>query len=260
MYIVGAGPGDPGLLTIKAHERITSADVVVYDRLVSHAVRDLIPVGVPRIYAGKAPGRCRISQAETNQLLVKLARANHRVVRLKGGDPFMFGRGGEEALYLASRGIPFEVVPGVTAASACATYANIPLTHRGLANTVHIVTGHSGGSGDAPDLDWKRLADPQATLVIYMGLANLKEIVARLIDAGLPLSTPAAVIERGTTPDQYKFSTTLALLSGLVEQKQIKPPAIIVIGRVVSLAELLEADAECERPAASTSIEVGQHV
>jgi len=248
------------LLTIKAHDRITSADVVVYDRLVSEAVRNLIPVGVPRIYAGKAPGRCRISQAETNQLLVKLARTNHRVVRLKGGDPFMFGRGGEEALYLASHGIQFEVIPGVTAASACAAYANIPLTHRGLANAVHIITGHSGGSGKAPDLDWKRLADPQATLVIYMGLANLEEIVARLIDAGLPPSTPAAVVERGTMPSQCKFSTTLQLLPDLVAQKQMNPPAIIIIGRVVSLAEELEPDARPERSVALTSIKAGRHV
>ena len=260
VYIVGAGPGDPGLLTIKAHKLITSSDVVVYDRLVSKQVLDLVPVGVPRIYAGKMPGRCHMPQEDTNRLLEKLSRTNHRVVRLKGGDPFMFGRGGEEALYLANQDIPFEVVPGVTAAAACSAYANIPLTHRGLANAVHVVTGHSGGTGKTPSLCWQALADSNATLVIYMGLANAEKIMRKLIEAGLPADTPTAVIERGTTPQQRNFITTLHLLPDIVVQQQIKPPAIIIIGHVVSLAEVLQPVAKWDRSLAQTSLEVGQNV
>jgi len=237
--LVGAGPGDPDLLTIKALRALQQADVVVYDRLVSSEILALIPTGVSRIAVGKAPGHHCVPQAEINALLVSVAVKGRRVVRLKGGDPYIFGRGSEEALHLKRHGIRFEVVPGVTAAAAASAYAGIPLTHRGLSRCIHLVTGHL--RDDEPlDLPWERLADPEATLAIYMGLANLDVICAQLADAGLNVATPAAAIQAGTTPDQRRVLATLATLPDAVASAGLQAPVMLVIGQVVGLATALD--------------------
>jgi uroporphyrin-III C-methyltransferase/precorrin-2 dehydrogenase/sirohydrochlorin ferrochelatase/uroporphyrin-III C-methyltransferase len=235
VYLVGAGPGDPGLLTVRALELIQSADVVVYDRLVSREIVDLVPARVARVYVGKKTGRHLIPQEEINALLVRLAYDNLAVVRLKGGDPFLFGRGGEEALYLARHGIAFEVVPGISSASACAGYAGIPLTHRGMARGVQFITGHCV-SDEPLNLDWSALASPDMTLAVYMGLVNVEEITSRLIGAGRPANTPVAVIEKGTTVEQRRVLTTLLGMPKAVAAEKIQPPAMLIIGQVVSLA------------------------
>jgi len=238
VYLVGAGPGDPGLLTVKALELIQSADVVVYDRLVTSEILSLIPRDVTRIYVGKKSGRHLIPQDEINALLVRLAGSHIKIVRLKGGDPFLFGRGGEEALYLARHGVTFEIVPGITSASACSAYAGIPLTHRGIARGVQFVTGHC--RADEPlDLDWPSLASEDMTLAVYMGLVNVQEIASRLIDAGRRPSTPVAIIENGSTADQRSVMTTLVDLPDAVIRESVEAPAMIVIGSVVSLANEL---------------------
>ena len=238
VYLIGAGPGDPELLTIKALRVLEDAEVVIYDRLVSDAVLDLIPKGAARIYAGKASGHHARSQDETNELLVKLVRAGYRVVRLKGGDPFVFGRGSEEALHLARHGIACEIVPGVTSASGCAASTGIPLTHRGLATGVRFVTGHC--RNDTPlDLDWRSLADAQTTLVIYMGLAHIGEIACRLIEAGLDADTPAAAIVNGTLPDQEVIPATLATLADRAIPDRTGAPVLFIVGRVVEVMKTL---------------------
>ncbi|MBI5163608.1 MAG: uroporphyrinogen-III C-methyltransferase [Magnetospirillum sp.] len=237
--LVGAGPGDPELLTVKALRLLGEADVVVFDRLVSPEILDLVPAGTSRIYAGKQLSHHALVQDEINDLLVSLARSGRRVVRLKGGDPFVFGRGSEEAIHLAEHAIPFEVVPGISSASGCATYAGIPLTHRGLAMGVRFVPGHAR-DGRPLDLDWNRLADPDTTLAFYMGLTTLPEIAARLMAAGLPADTPAAAIENGTTPRQRRVLGTLTTLPALAVEAHLKAPTLIVIGRVVALAGQLD--------------------
>lgn len=239
VHLVGAGPGDPELLTLKAMRLIQSADVVVYDRLVSDEILGLIPIGVARVYVGKETGKHSLPQDETNRLLVRLAKKGHKVVRLKGGDPFLYGRGGEEALFLARHQVRFEIVPGITSASACATYAGIPLIHRGIANRVQFLTGHCR-AGQPLELDWQGLADGSLTLAIYMGLANLPEIVAGLLTAGRDPATPVAVIENGTTTSQRQLVSTLALVVQGVEREDFRAPAMIVIGHVVALAEELQ--------------------
>ncbi len=238
VFLVGAGPGDPGLLTLRAHELLQQADVVVHDRLVGNQILDLIPAGTVRVCAGKARGDHRMTQNEINELLVSLATRGRTVVRLKGGDPFVFGRGSEEALYLKRHGIPFEVVPGVTAALACTAYAGIPLTHRGLSHGVHLVTGNL--RDDRPlTLDWKQLADPDTTLAIYMGLGRIEQLTRELIDAGLPENTPAAAIERGTTLDQRVVTAPLSALPAQVREALLEAPVLVVVGRTVSLADQL---------------------
>ncbi len=232
VYLVGAGPGDPELLTLKAARVLERADAVVYDRLVGDGVLDLVPRGAMRIFVGKASAAHHMGQAEINDLLLRLARPRRVVVRLKGGDPFVFGRGSEEAAHLAAHGVPFTVVPGVTAAAGCAAAAGIPLTHRGLASGVRFLTGHCR-AGMGLDLNWQSLADPDTTLVVYMGLANLPEISARLIAAGLPAETPAAAIAGGTTPEQRVCSATLAELPERVRAEALEAPVLFVIGRVV---------------------------
>lgn len=239
VFLVGAGPGDPDLLTVKALRLIESAETVVFDRLVSPEIMALIPSQATLIYAGKQRDNHPLPQTEINRLLADLAASGHRVVRLKGGDPFIFGRGSEEALFLAEHGIPFEVVPGVSSASGCATYAGIPLTHRGLAQGVRYLPGH-WRDGIPLDYDWARIADPDCTLVIYMGLHSLPDIAQELIAAGLPEDMPAAAIESGTTPRQRRVLGTLRTLPERAVAAGLKPPTLIIVGRVVGLAERLD--------------------
>ncbi|WP_431857858.1 uroporphyrinogen-III C-methyltransferase [Azospirillum sp.] len=238
VYLVGAGPGDPDLLTVKALRLIREAEVVVYDRLVGAGIIDLIPRRAERVFVGKAPRNHAVPQHEINAILVRLGLSGRRVVRLKGGDPYVFGRGSEEALALAEHGIPFEIVPGVTAATGCGAYAGIPLTHRGLATGVRFVTGH-GKDDEALEHDWASMADPNTTLVLYMALMNLGEIRARLLDAGMDPATPAAVVAAGTTDRQALVTGTLADLPERVAGADLPPPCLIIIGRVVSLAPKL---------------------
>lgn len=239
VYLVGAGPGDPDLMTVKALRLCRAADVVVYDRLVSLAVLDMIPAGVTRIDAGKASGRHGMPQEQINELLVKLARSRRVVVRLKGGDPFIFGRGSEEAIHLRRHGIPFDVVPGVTAAAACSAYAGVPLTHRGLARSVKLITGHFRDN-EPIDLDWRSLVDPQSTLVVYMGLATLQRICKHLVDAGLDPATPALAVQSGTTPQQRRVFGDLLTLPDRVRRSGFGSPLMVVIGRTVTLAAELD--------------------
>ncbi len=239
VFLVGAGPGDPDLLTIKALRLLQRADVVVYDRLVSAEVLALIPAGVSRIAVGKAPGHHCLPQDEINALLVSIAVKGRRVVRLKGGDPYIFGRGSEEALHLKRHGIRFEVVPGVTAAAAASAYAGIPLTHRGLSRCVHLVTGHMRGN-EPLDLPWERLADPDATLAVYMGLSSLGTICGQLTAAGLDTATPAVAIQAGTTSDQRRVLATLGTLPAAVSSAGLRAPVMLVIGQVVGLATDLD--------------------
>ena len=246
--LVGSGPGDPDLLTVKALRRLQQADIVVYDRLVSPEILRLIPAGVSRISVGKSPGRHSVSQQCINEILVDLARTGHRVVRLKGGDPYIFGRGGEEALALRQHDIPFEVVPGITAAAGCASYSGIPLTHRGLNHGVRFLAGHLQAD-DALQVDWHKIADPDCTLVIYMGLSNLKTICRQLASAGLAVDTPAAAIRGATRRGQQKVISTLTELPAAVERAALKSPVTVIVGRVVELSVALDwfADgSECE--------------
>ncbi len=239
VYLVGAGPGDPDLLTLKALRLLQEADVVVYDRLISQGVLDLIPGGVSRISVGKAVGHHSMPQDDINELLLNLVRRGRRVVRLKGGDPFIFGRGSEEAMFLRRHGFDFEVVPGITAAAACSAYAGVPLTHRGMSRGVRLVTGHF--RDDEPiDLDWRALADPEATLVVYMGLANLPRICSELAAAGMASNMPALAVQSGTTPDQQRVSGDLGSLPEKVKAAGLAAPILIIIGRTVSLAEELD--------------------
>lgn len=237
--LVGAGPGDAELLTVKALRLLKQADVVIYDRLVSADILELIPPGISRISVAKAPGKHCVPQDQINDIIVNLAKSGRRIVRLKGGDPYMFGRGGEEVLALKQHNIEYEVVPGITAASGCSAYAGIPLTHRGISRSVTFITGHF--SNDEPlDIDWHRAVDPDGTLVIYMGLANLDVICASLIDAGLAAATPAAAIENGTTESQQRVLSQLDELPAAIAQQGLKAPVMLVIGDVVKLADELD--------------------
>lgn len=237
--LVGAGPGDAELMTVKAVRLLQQADVVVYDRLISADILSLIPSGVSRISVGKEVGKHCVPQEQINEIIVNLARSGRKIVRLKGGDPYMFGRGGEEVLALKKHNIQFEVVPGITAASGCSAYSGIPLTHRGMSRRVQFVTGHFNNN-EPLDLNWRSIADPESTLVIYMGLSNLPLVVHSLIDAGLPASIPAAAVQNGTTQSQQRVITTLDKLADAIRQKHMQAPVMIIIGEVVSLAEELD--------------------
>jgi len=234
VFLVGAGPGDPELMTVKALRLIREADVVVYDRLVSAEIMDLVPAGAARIYVGKQPHHHPLPQDEINALLVRLALGGRTVVRLKGGDPFIFGRGSEEAFALNEAGIRVEIVPGITSAQGCAAAAGIPLTHRGIANSVRYITGHCR-ENMALDLPWSGLADPETTLVVYMGMAHIGQIVEQLAAHGLPGATPVMAINNGTTTRERRLLTTLVDLPRAVAQAPFEGPVLFIIGKVASL-------------------------
>lgn len=239
VYLVGAGPGDPELLTVKAARLIQEAEVVVYDRLIAPAILDLIPVSSRRIYVGKQRSNHTLDQEQINKLLVELSHSYEKVVRLKGGDPYIFGRGSEEAQCLSRNGIAFEVVPGITAASACSAYSGIPLTHRGMARSVQFITGHFRND-ELFQFNWQRFSDPELTLVFYMGLNNLPTICTQLMAAGRPAQTPAAIIENGSTPQQRRLVSDLLHLPQVAMNENFQSPSLIIIGEVVRLADDLD--------------------
>lgn len=237
VWLIGAGPGDPDLLTVKAARLIGQADALVFDHLVGSSIMNLARPDARRIYAGKEASKHTLPQGSINQLLVELANEGLSVVRLKGGDPFIFGRGGEELETLVASSIPFEVIPGVTAATGCAAYSGFPLTHRDHAQAVTFVTGHL--KDGTVNLDWPALARPRQTVVFYMGMGAAAEICRQMINHGLPSMTPAAVVRNGTLPSQQTLLATLGTLPHRIAESGIKPPALIIVGSVVNLHEKL---------------------
>lgn len=238
-YLVGAGPGDPGLLTIKGRKLLSEADVVIYDRLASPRILSYAPRNAEFIYVGKTAGRHAVSQEEINALIVQKAKEHKKVVRLKGGDPFIFGRGGEEAEVLAAEGIPFEIVPGVSSSIAAPAYAGIPLTHRAHAACVTLITGHRKFGVDEIDVNWEGLAKSNGTLVFLMGMTNLPNIVSQLTQHGLPAHTPVAVVQWGTTARQKTVTGVLSDIVQRVRDAGVASPAVIVVGTVVNLRGII---------------------
>jgi uroporphyrin-III C-methyltransferase len=238
VYICGAGPGDPKLMTVRAMELLKSCDVVLYDRLVGQEIVEQVPAKAQKVYVGRAVGDPTTHQKRTNELMVKYAKKGKSVLRLKGGDPFIFGRGAEEAEYLLERGVPFEIIPGITSAIAGPAYAGIPLTHRRHSSAVAIATGHEGidNKGDA-SVDWKRLAGAVDTVVVMMGIGQLEQISKDLMKGGMKGGTRIAIIENGTTQKQRVVMGTLATAARVAQKSGVKPPAIVVVGRVASLHE-----------------------
>jgi uroporphyrin-III C-methyltransferase len=237
VFIVGAGPGDPKLITLKAVESIKSADVVLYDRLVSKKIVAMIPKRAEKMYVGRDVGDDYKHQDTTNDLMVKLAKKNKNVVRLKGGDPFIFGRGGEEAEFLRQHKIKYEIIPGITSGIGSAEYSGIPLTHREYASSVVFVTGHEDAKKKEGVVEWKKLAKAVDTIVIMMGLSRLEIISKKLISGGLSKNTPVAVIQNGTTDEHKMIKGTLSNISKKVTEAKIRPPSIIIVGKVVNLSD-----------------------
>ncbi|MCP9917739.1 uroporphyrinogen-III C-methyltransferase [Cyanobium sp. ATX 6F1] len=250
VYLVGAGPGDPELLTLKAHRLLRACDALVYDSLVPQELLELTPEHCERHFVGKRRGHHSVPQPSTNAVLVELAQRHRCVVRLKGGDPFLFGRGGEEAAHLARHGVPVEVVPGVTAGIAAPAYVGIPVTHRRAGSSVTFVTGHEEIDKGRPGVDWRGLARCSDGLVIYMGLHNLRRICEELMAGGLGATTPAAVIQQGTVNGQRELVTELAQLADRVEAEGFESPSIVVIGQVVEerVPSCAPAPADVELP------------
>lgn len=237
VFIVGAGPGDPKLITLKAVEAIKSADIVLYDRLVSKKIVAMIPKRSEKMYVGRDVGDDYKHQDTTNEIMVTFAKKNKNVVRLKGGDPFIFGRGGEEAEFLKKHKVKYEIIPGITSGIGSAEYSGIPLTHRDYASSVVFVTGHEDAKKKTGVVDWKRLAKAVDTIVIMMGLSRLEIISKKLISGGLSKNTPVAVIQNGTTEDHTMIKGTLSNISKKVIAANIKPPTIIIVGKVVNLSD-----------------------
>ncbi|HXV38670.1 MAG TPA: uroporphyrinogen-III C-methyltransferase [Nitrosopumilaceae archaeon] len=239
VYIVGAGPGDPKLITLKAIEIIKKADVVLYDRLISKGTLAMIPKRAEKIYVGRNVGDDYKHQNITNELMIKLAKKKKNIIRLKGGDPFIFGRGGEEAEFLQANKIKFEVIPGITSGIGSAEYSGIPLTHRDYASSVAFVTGHEDAKKTKKSVKWKKLATSVDTIVIMMGLSRLEKICKDLVLGGLNKKTPVAVIQNGTTTKHRMIKGNISNISKKVRQAKIKPPSIIVVGKVVDLSEIV---------------------
>ena len=239
VYLVGAGPGDPGLITVRGLKVLQQATVVIYDRLVHPSLVEETSAEARRIYVGKESGRHCVPQIQINQLLVRYANQGERVVRLKGGDPFVFGRGGEEAEALVAAGLPFEIIPGVSSAIAVPAYAGIPVTHRKIASSFAVITGHEEDGREHPSIDWQRLATAVDTLVILMGTKGLARITAQLIQHGRAPETPVAIVRWGTTSEQYALIGTLADIATKAAAVNLEPPAVTVVGDVVHLAQLL---------------------
>jgi len=237
VYLVGGGPGDPDLLTFRALRLMQQAEVILYDRLVAPVIVDMCRKDAERVYVGKEQDRHAVPQAEINQLLVKHAKAGKRVLRLKGGDPFIFGRGGEEIETLMEEGISFQIVPGITAAAGCASYAGIPLTHRDYAHSCIFITGHM--QDGKLDLNWQSLVQPRQTLAVYMGVAGIETLCHGLIEHGLSGETPAAVIQQGTRPEQRTYIGKLDNLAQIIASHDVTPPSMLIIGEVVKLQEKL---------------------
>lgn len=239
VYIVGAGPGDPELITVKAERLIRNADVILYDRLVSEEILALASEGCEKIYVGKHPGEPSTPQERINEILIDRARKGRNIVRLKGGDPFLFGRGGEEALELSRASVTYEVVPGITSAIAVPAYAGIPVTHRHVASSVAFVTGHEASNKKKGTVEWEQIAGSVDTIVVMMGIGNLGSIAARLISGGRDPGTPVAIIEKGTTGSQRTITGVLGDIEGKARAEGIRPPAIVIVGGVVDLREEL---------------------
>lgn len=237
--LVGGGPGDPGLITLRGWQRLQEADVVVVDKLAPRELLDLLPDHVEVVDAGKAPHRHNLTQDEINAVIVEQALTGRRVVRLKGGDPFVFGRGGEEALACVRAGVPFEVVPGVTSAIAVPAAAGIPVTHRGITQDFAVVSAHLDPSQPGATVDWDALANGPGTLVLLMAVAHIEAVAAELVKRGRPGDTPVAVVSNGTRPDQHVLVSDLDTVAADVRRRRIAPPAVVVVGEVVRLRALL---------------------